>query len=130
ALANEATFTPTEVDAYHKVMDEIQQAREYGAAQRAEGVAEGDAAGFARGDAAGFARGKAAGVAEGKSAGVAEVKAAAILAILAMRGVPVSHEARALIEACTDLAMIDRWISRVASVASTEEIFATASLRT
>jgi hypothetical protein len=42
-LANEATFTQAELDAYRKVMDEIQQAREYGAAQRAEGKAEGKA---------------------------------------------------------------------------------------
>lgn len=42
-LANEATFTPLELDAYRKVMDEIQQAREYGDAKRAEGKAEGKA---------------------------------------------------------------------------------------
>ena len=39
-LANEATFTVLELDAYRKVMDEIQQAREYGDAQRAKGKAE------------------------------------------------------------------------------------------
>ena len=42
-LANEATFTPQEIDAYRRVMDEIQQARDYGAAQRAEGFAKGQA---------------------------------------------------------------------------------------
>ena len=42
-LANEATFTQVELDAYRKVMDEIQQAREYGASRRAEGKAEGKA---------------------------------------------------------------------------------------
>ena len=36
-LANEATFTALELDAYRKVMDEIQQAREYGDARWAEG---------------------------------------------------------------------------------------------
>src|SRR5207237_7203191 len=41
-LANEATFTDLELEAYRKVMDEIQQAREYGEAQRAEGLAEGE----------------------------------------------------------------------------------------
>jgi hypothetical protein len=79
-LANEATFTPAEFEAYRKVMDEIQQAREYGAAQRAEG----EAAGFVKGEAAGFVTGKVAGFAEGK--------AAAILAILSARSMPVSHE--------------------------------------
>ena len=42
-LANEATFTNLELDAYRKVMDEIQQARDYGKDQRAEGKAEGKA---------------------------------------------------------------------------------------
>lgn len=42
-LANEATFTQLELDAYRKVMDEIQQAREYGDARHAEGKAEGKA---------------------------------------------------------------------------------------
>jgi hypothetical protein len=115
-LANEATFTRSELDAYRKVMDEIQQAREYGAAQRAEG----EATGFAKGE----AKGKADGVAEGKAAGIAEGKAAAILAVLSARGVPVSNEARARIEACTDVAMLDRWISRAATVSSIDEVFA------
>jgi len=102
-LANQATFSRTELDAYRQVMDEIQQARDYGADQRAEG----EAAGLAKGEAKG--------------------KAAAILAVLSARGVPVSHEARDRIEACGDVAMLDRWILRAATVASTEEVFATAS---
>jgi hypothetical protein len=100
-LANEATFTPAEFEAYRKVMDEIQQAREYGAAQRAEG----EAAGFARG------------------------KADAILAVLSARNILVSNEARARIEGCTDVAMLDLWISRAATVSSTDEVFATGSRR-
>jgi PD-(D/E)XK nuclease family transposase len=102
-LANEATFTPTEIDAYRKVMDEIQQAREYGAAQRAEG----EVTGFAKGEVTGFAKGKAA----------------AVLAILSARGIPVSDESRARIESCTDVAMVDRWISRAVTVSSTEQLF-------
>ena len=42
-LANQATFTVLELDAYRKVMDEIQQTREHVGAQRAEGKAEGKA---------------------------------------------------------------------------------------
>jgi hypothetical protein len=106
-LANEATFTRGELEAYRKVMDEIQQAREYGAAQRAEGFAAGFAKGFAKGEAKG--------------------KGAVVLAVLSARGVPVSNEARARIEACTDVARLDLWISRAATVSSTEEVFATAS---
>jgi hypothetical protein len=99
-LANEATFTQLELDAYRKVMDEIQQAREYGEAKRAEGKAEG--------------------LAEGATA----AKAAAILALLAARGVPVSREARAHIEACKDAATLDQWIARAATAASAEEVIA------
>jgi hypothetical protein len=54
ALANRATFTTAEQEAYRKVMDEIQQAREYGAAQRREGKAEGKAEGRAEGKAEGL----------------------------------------------------------------------------
>ncbi len=42
-LANEASFSSLEMEAYRKVMDEIQQARDYGAAQEAKGKAEGKA---------------------------------------------------------------------------------------
>jgi hypothetical protein len=89
-LANEATFTQLELDAYRKVMDEIQQAREYGAAQRAEG----------------------------------EILALtrAIFALLAARGVSVSPEARARIEACKDVSTLDQWILRAATASSTEEV--------
>ena len=92
-LANEATFTQGELEAYRKVMDEIQQAREYGAAQRAEGGAK--------------------------------AKVDAVFIVLSARGLPVTSEARARIEACTDVATLDRWISRAATVSSTEEVFAT-----
>lgn len=105
-LANEATFTPLELDAYRKVMDEIQQAREYGDAKRAEG----EAAGFAKGEAAGFTKGEAAG------------KAAAVLAVLAARGISVDSETRARIAECTDVATLDSWLARAATAASPEEV--------
>lgn len=111
ALANLATFRQTELDAYQRVIFEIQQTRDYGAEQRAAGRLAGKL--------------QAAAV----LAGIAEGKAAAILTVLSVRGVPVSQDARARIEACKDLAMIDRWISRAATAASTEEVFATASER-
>jgi predicted transposase/invertase (TIGR01784 family) len=41
ALANEATFTTAEHEAYRRAIAEIQQAREYGLGQRAEGKEEG-----------------------------------------------------------------------------------------
>jgi PD-(D/E)XK nuclease family transposase len=58
ALANRATFTTAEQEAYRKVMDEIQQAREYGDAQRAKGKEEG------------LREGKEEGLREGKEEGL------------------------------------------------------------
>jgi predicted deacylase len=102
-LANEATFTPGELDAYQRVMDEIQQARELMIhAETAE------------------SRGQAKGEAKGR----AEAKAEAVLAILAARGIPVDSATQARIAACTDLALLDRWIPRAATAASAEEVIA------
>ncbi|WP_437754601.1 Rpn family recombination-promoting nuclease/putative transposase [Sorangium sp. So ce1389] len=95
-LANEATFTQAELDAYRKVMDEIQQAREYGAAQRAAGRAEGKAEG----------------------------KAEAVLAVLAARGLTVDSDTRARIAECTDAAALARWLVRAVTAASAEEVIA------
>jgi len=96
ALANQAKFTKLELEAYRKAMDEIQQARDYGAMMKAEGRAEGRAEGVAR----------------------------ALLAILGARGIAVSAEARARIDACQDSATLERWIVRAATAASVEEVFA------
>lgn len=100
-LANQSTFTPPELEAYRKVMDEIQQARDYGAEQRAEGLVEGEAIG----------------------------KAKSILAVLAARGVAVSDETRQRILACTDNATLDRWVAHAAVVPSAEEVVAEAPAR-
>ncbi len=112
ALANEATFSQTELDAYRKVMDEIQQAREYGEMKEAEGFAEG------------FTEGETSGFAKGETAGLTAAKAAAVLAILSARKLMVSDEVRARIEACVDVGMLDRRITRAATATSGEEIFA------
>jgi hypothetical protein len=95
-LAKEATFTQLELDAYRKVMDEIQQAREYGATQRAEG----------------------------KTEGKTEAKAEAILMVLAARGIAVDSETRARITACTDAALLDRWVTRAATASSGHDVIA------
>ena len=95
-LANEATFTPAELEAYRKVMDEIQQAREYGDAREAKG----------------------------ETGGIAKGKASAILTILAARSIQVSAEVRARIERCKDPATLDRWIVRATTATSAEEVIA------
>jgi len=50
--------------------------------------------------------------------------ARALLAILGARGITVSTEARARIDACKDNATIERWIVRAATVGSVEEVLA------
>ena len=97
-LANEATFTQAEFDAYRRVMAEIDQAIDWAAAQRAEGAAEGRV--------------------EGRAAGKAE----AILQVLMARGVAVDEAVRDRIEACTDLATLARWLARAVTAAEAEEV--------
>jgi predicted transposase/invertase (TIGR01784 family) len=94
-LANKATFTQEELDAYQKVIDEIQQVRELAEAK----LAEGEAIGLIKG------------------------KIAALLAVLAARGFSVTEEARARIEACKDAATLDRWIARATTAPSLEDVF-------
>jgi hypothetical protein len=98
-LANKATFTQEELDAYQRVSDEIEQVRELAEAKLAEGRVAGEIAALAR----------------------------AILALLAARGVAVSSEARTHIEACKDVSTLDRWIIRAASANSAEEVIRTSS---
>lgn len=96
ALANQATFTQLELDAYQKAKDEIQQVLVIADDKLAEGKAEGRA--------------------EGKSESVLYVPAA--------RKSQVPIEAHAQIKAFTDSALLDQWLIRVISAASVEELFA------
>ncbi len=107
-LANKASFTLEELDAYQKVIDEIQQVRELAEAKLAEG------------EAIGVAKGLAKGLAEGRKTG----KVAALLAVLAARGIEVNEEARARIAACEDEPTLDRWIARATTAASVDDVFA------
>jgi flagellar biosynthesis/type III secretory pathway protein FliH len=114
-LANKATFTQEELDAYQKVIDEIHQVKELAAAK----LAEGHKTGLAEGHKAGLAEGHKAGLAEGHKAG----KVAAVLAVLTARGLSVTDEARARFEACEDTATLDRWIARAATASSLVDVF-------
>lgn len=96
-LANEATFSKLELEAYRKVMDEIQQAREYGDAQRAEGLAEG------------LAEGHKSGLAEGLAAG----KRDTLLRLLARAGLALTDVDKARILACHDIAILDKWTENI-----------------
>ena len=95
-LANQASFTMAERDAYERTRDEIRQVLEIAKARWAEGKVEGKVEG----------------------------KIEAVIAVLSARGIPVSDEGRARIEACKDAATLGRWIVRAATAASIEEIFA------
>lgn len=66
------------------------------------------------------ARGKAQGEAHGRVRGEAE----ALLKFLDARGFVVEEARRAEVLACEDVALLDRWIKRAASVATIDEVFA------
>ena len=110
-LANQATFTQAELDAYEKTRDEIQQVLAIAHSREAIGFAKGETAGFAKGETAGFAKGKAV----------------AILTVLAARGITVSDEVRVHIESCEDAGTLDRWLVRAATVKFAEEVITSSS---
>ena len=97
-LANKATFTQEELDAYEKVRDEIQQVLKIAEARWAEGRAE------------------------GKVEGKAEGKAEAILAILIARGVAVDAASRARIAECSDTATLDKWLVRAITASTAADV--------
>jgi predicted transposase/invertase (TIGR01784 family) len=101
ALANKATFTQEELDAYEKVRDEIQQVLAIAEARWAEGKAEGRA------------EGKAEGKAEGEAAGEIKARRHTLLRLLVRAGIALTDEDRALIQACTSETTLDRWIDNV-----------------
>jgi predicted transposase/invertase (TIGR01784 family) len=101
-LANKATFTQEELDAYQKVIDEIQQVRDLVEAKEAEGLAKGHKSGLA----------------EGRTAGKAE----AVLTVLATRGIAVNEAIRARILACSDAAILDQWLTRAVTARSAEDV--------
>jgi len=80
-LANTATFTQAELDAYQKVIDEIEQVRELAAAKWAEG----------------------------HESGVTDGKRAALLRLLERVGISLTDDDRARISGCADVATLDRW---------------------
>ncbi|MBI4700762.1 MAG: hypothetical protein HY744_06300 [Deltaproteobacteria bacterium] len=98
------------------------------AAARKEGRAEGEAEGEARGEAKGEAKGRAEGEARGKAAGRTEGevagKVSALLVLLAARGIGLAADAEVRIRTSRDLAELDVWIRRAATVSSVEELFA------
>ncbi len=64
------------------------------------------------------------GWAGGEADGKAEGRRTSLLAFLDGRGLVASPEARVRIEACSDVALLDRWIARAAACASVDELLA------
>ncbi len=69
------------------------------------------------------AQGRSEGRAEGEARGRARGRAEAVLAVLRARNIDVGSEAEQRIVACTDLAELDQWARRAATVATTEALF-------
>jgi len=61
--------------------------------------------------------------AEGRAEGRADGEARSVLKVLAARGIQISDGQRERILACTDLAVLDRWIDRAVTVASADALF-------
>jgi hypothetical protein len=75
---------------------------------------------FAEGEAKGRVEGEAKGRVEGEAKGRVE----ALLAILGARHLALSDEQRARIEACSNVAQLDRWIVRAVTAASADDLLA------
>jgi predicted transposase/invertase (TIGR01784 family) len=97
-LANEATFTQEERDAYQKVIDEIQQVRELAEAKWAEGKIE------------------------GKIEGELKAKRDAVLHLLMRAGIILTDDERARILVCADPATLDRWFDNALGAKSAAEV--------
>ena len=61
--------------------------------------------------------------AEGRAEGEARGEARGVLKVLAARGIKVSDGQKERILACTDLAVLDRWIERAVTVTSVDALF-------
>jgi PD-(D/E)XK nuclease family transposase len=105
-LANQATFTMAELEAYERVRDEIRQVLEIAEARWAEGKIEG----------------KIEGRIEGEIKGRAEEAAQAVLTVLRVRGIAVPDLARERILAEKDPARLGRWIERAILAASVDDV--------
>jgi len=98
-LTQQIASTQAELNAYRRVLDEIQQLREYGEARYAEG--------------------KAQGLAESR----ALRKAKEILMVLGAHGIVVEETARARILACDNMGTLDQWLVRAVVISSVEDLF-------
>lgn len=104
-MANEATFSQGELDAYRKAIDEINQAREYADEKEARGLA----------------RGKEEGRVEGHLKGQAD----AIARVLTRRGLELTPAQQARLAACDDAALLAGWLDRAVTASTVTDVFDT-----
>jgi predicted transposase/invertase (TIGR01784 family) len=97
-LANKATFTATELQAYEKVRDEIRQVIEYAEARWAQGMAEGEIK------------------------GTIKAKRETLLRLMARSGIALTDTERARIEACVSAETLDRWFDNVFGAKTAAEV--------
>lgn len=84
-LANQAKFTPAELQAYEKARDEIRQVLEI--------AAEREASGFAKGE--------------------INARRNTLLRLLSRAGIALTDDDRGRIQACADTATLDRWTDNI-----------------
>jgi hypothetical protein len=101
-LANQAKFTPEELQAYERTRDEIRQVLEIAAARWAEG--------------------KAAGLAEGEIKGEIKGKRDTLLRLLSRASITLAESDRSRIQACSEAAILDRWIDNVLGAKTAAEV--------
>jgi predicted transposase/invertase (TIGR01784 family) len=93
-LANKATFTQEDLDAYQKVIDEIEQVKELAEAKLAEGKAEGEI----------------------------NARCNTLLRLLTRAGIVLTDDDRARIQACADTATLDQWIDNIFGAKSVADV--------
>lgn len=103
-LANQASFTELEIEAYHKVMDEIEQARQYGEDKLNEGLAKG--------------------LVEGHKSGLLDGKRGALTRLVTRVNIELSDEDRARIAKCNDAQTLDRWFDNALGAKTAADVFA------
>jgi predicted transposase/invertase (TIGR01784 family) len=84
-LANQAKFTPEELQAYEKTRDEIRQVLEIAAARWAEGIVEGDL----------------------------KARRETLIRLLGRARIAVTEDDLVRIQTCTEAALLDRWVDKV-----------------
>ena len=76
-----------------------------------------------RGRQQGLERGRQQGLERGMEEGQTRRAVESVLMVLRTRGLPISDEQRGRIEACRELAQLDRWLRAAVSAETTDDIF-------